>query len=58
LIQVQGQRHVEDSAEFLRNQAKEAVFNRKAGEAVQSWIQQLRSQSTIKIIGENKPGTI
>jgi peptidyl-prolyl cis-trans isomerase SurA len=58
LIQVLGQRQVEDSAEFLRNQAKEAVYNRKAGEAVQSWIQQLRSQATIKVIGEEKPGAI
>lgn len=50
LIQVLDRKQVDDSKEFRRMQAKEIIYRRKAGEAVQNWLHQLRSQAYIKIL--------
>lgn len=52
LIQVLGKKEIDNSKNYVKNQAKEIIFRRKVDEAVSSWLRQLRSQAYIKKPGE------
>jgi len=50
LIQVLERKDIASNKEFLQNQARQLLYQRKFNEAVQNWVQQLRSQSYVKIM--------
>jgi len=50
IVQVLERKSLANNQELLRNQAKEILYQRKFGEALQNWLQQLRSQSYVKIM--------
>lgn len=52
LIQVLGTKEVDNSKNYVRNQAKEMIFRRKVDEAVSNWLRQLRNQAYIRKPGE------
>ena len=53
LIEVLGNRQVNDTVNYEREQAKQAIFMSKANEALQSWQSQIRGGSYIKILDPN-----
>ncbi len=50
LIEVLGLRQVNDSVDYQRQQAQQALFQQKANEALQAWQAQIKSMSYIKIL--------
>ena len=53
LIEVLGNRQVNDTVNYDREQAKQEIFMTKANEALQSWQSQIRGGSYIKILDPN-----
>lgn len=54
IVEVTGRRQIEQSKQdFINDQVREMIYKRKFNEAVQNWVQRLRSQSYIKVIGDN-----
>lgn len=52
LLQVTARRQMEQSKQdFINTQVRELIYKRKFNEAVQNWVQRLRSESYIKIMG-------
>lgn len=49
IIQVLARRQVDNRKDFYRDQARQIIFKRKAEEAIQTWLQELRGQAYIKI---------
>lgn len=49
IIQVLARRQIDNQKDFYKDQARQIIFKRKAEEAVQAWLQELRSQAYIKI---------
>ncbi len=49
IVQVLGRRDVQDSKDFERNQARQYIYQRKFQEALQHWLQSLRTQAYVKI---------
>ena len=49
IIQVTGRRQLNDTSNALRDRARQLAFQRKYAEALQHWLQTLRSQSYVKI---------
>lgn len=50
LIQVLGQKRVEDSERVLKNNARQMLYRRKMQMATQSWLQSLRGQAYVKVV--------
>lgn len=50
LVQVLERKKVEDTAEYRRDQIKAMIYQRKFSEQLQSWLQQLRSSTYVKIM--------
>lgn len=50
LIEVLGTRQVDDTEAYQRQQAQQALFQQKAGEAIQAWQAQIKAMSYIKIL--------
>ena len=50
LLMVAGQRQYNDTDDYLKRQAEMAIFQRKAGQAVQTWQAQIRGASYVKIV--------
>lgn len=43
---------VQNKQDFINTQIREMIYKRKFNEAVQNWVQRLRSQSYIKVMGD------
>ncbi|CAM4382950.1 MAG: Chaperone SurA [Legionellaceae bacterium] len=54
IIQVLERRKVNNQKNFYHEQAQQILFQRKAQEALQTWLQELRQQAYIKIIKDNE----
>lgn len=52
IIQVVARRTIDNSKDLLREQARQIAFKRKADEAIQTWLQELRGQAYIKIMSD------
>lgn len=50
IVQVLERKSMAKDQSFLRNQARAILYQRKFGEALQTWLQQLRSQSYVKMM--------
>ncbi|MCW9023245.1 MAG: peptidylprolyl isomerase [Gammaproteobacteria bacterium] len=48
IVQVMSRRQHDNTEEFLRNQARQAIGSRKSEEETQNWLQRLRSESYIE----------
>ncbi len=51
IVQVLERKNIAGSQSLLRNQARIILYQHKFGEALQNWLQQLRSQSYVKVMG-------
>lgn len=49
LIQVLGRREHDESGDFLRNQAREALFKRKVEEETELWLRRIRDEAFIEL---------
>jgi peptidyl-prolyl cis-trans isomerase SurA len=53
IVQVLARRQVQQNKQdFINTQVREMIYKRKFNEAVQNWVQRLRSQSFVKVMGE------
>ncbi|WP_392563083.1 peptidylprolyl isomerase SurA [Orbus sturtevantii] len=55
LIELTDTRNIDKTGAAQKEQAYRLIFNRKFGEELQVWIQELKGDAYIKIIGEEKP---
>lgn len=53
LVQVTARRKIDDTKNSVHEQARQIIFKRKAEAALQSWLDELRSQAYIKITNDN-----
>lgn len=54
ILQVTARRQIEQNKQdFINTQVRELIYKRKFSEAVQNWVQRLRSESYIKIMGND-----
>jgi peptidyl-prolyl cis-trans isomerase SurA len=49
LIQLLERKQSDDSAEFLKNQAREEIFKRKVEEETELWLRKIRDEAYVEI---------
>ncbi|MDE2092130.1 MAG: peptidylprolyl isomerase, partial [Gammaproteobacteria bacterium] len=54
IVQVLGRRQVDQTQEYTRNKAYEAIYARKSEEIVQQWLSALRGSAYIETFLDNK----